>query len=64
MKVLSTKISTNQSNNYGSVHLAIFDHLWVFEIVSGLESVERTNSEEAKRGGGRTSEKRGEKRGQ
>ena len=28
------------------------------EIVSGLNSVERTNSEEAERGGGRISEKR------
>ena len=52
------KVSTNQWHNYGSVHLAIFDHLWVFEIVSGLKSVERTNSEEAERGGGRISEKR------
>ena len=34
------------------------------EIVSGLKSVERSNSEEAERGGGRISEKRGEKRGQ
>ena len=46
MKVRSMKVSTNQWHNYGSVHLAIFDHLWVFEIVSGLNSVERTNSEE------------------
>ena len=38
--------------------MAIFDHLWVFEIVSGLNSVERTNSEEAERAGGRISEKR------
>ena len=52
------KVSTNQWHNYGSVHLAIFDHLWVLEIVSGLNSVERTNSEEAERGGGRISEKR------
>ena len=52
------KVSTNQWHNYGSVHLAIFDHLWVFEIMSGLNSVERTNSEEADRGGGRISEKR------
>ena len=37
---------------------AIFDHLWVFEIVSGLNSVERTNREEAERAGGRISEKR------
>ena len=64
LRVLSTKISTNQSNNYGSVHLAMFDHLRVFEIVSGLESVQRTNSEEAERGGGRILEKRGAKRGQ
>ena len=34
MKVRSMKVSTNQWHNYGSVHLAIFDHLWVFEIVS------------------------------
>ena len=52
------KVSANQWHNYGSVHLAIFDHLWVFEIMSGLNSVERTNSEEADRGGGRISEKR------
>ena len=58
MKVRSMKVSTNQWHNYGSVHLAIFDHLWVLEIVSGLNSVERTNSEEAERGGGRISEKR------
>ena len=58
MRVRSMKVSTNQWHNYGSVHLAIFDHLWVFEIVSGLNSVERTNSEEAERGGGRISEKR------
>ena len=38
------KVSTNQWHNYGSVHLAIFDHLWVFEIVSGLNSVERTRT--------------------
>ena len=31
VRVLSMKISTNQSHNYGSVHLTIFDHLWVFE---------------------------------
>ena len=62
VRVHSKKISTNQWHNYGSVHLAIFDHLWVFEIVSGLNSVERTNSEEAERGGGRISEKRGAKR--
>ena len=64
VRVRSMKISTNQWHYYGSVHLAIFDHLWVFEIVSGLKSVERTNSEEAERGGGRISEKRGETRGQ
>ena len=64
VRVRSMKISTNQWHNYGSVHLAIFDYLWVFEIVSGLKSVERTNSEEAERGGERISEKRGEKRGQ
>ena len=39
MRVCSMKVSTNQWHNYGSVHLAIFDHLWVFEIVSGLNSV-------------------------
>ena len=64
VRVRSIRISTNQWHNYGSVHLTIFDHLWVFEIVSGLKSVERTNSEEAERGGERISEKRGEKRGQ
>ena len=58
VRVRSIKVSTNQWHNYGSVHLAIFDHLWVFEIMSGLNSVERTNSEEAERGGGRISEKR------
>ena len=58
MKVRSMKVSTNQWHNYGSVYSAIFDHLWVLEIVSGLNSVERTNSEEAERGGGRISEKR------
>ena len=58
VSVRSIKVSTNQWQHYGSVHLAIFDHLWVFEIVSGLNSVERTNSEEADRGGGRISEKR------
>ena len=47
-----------QWHNYRSVHLAIFDHLWVFQIVSRLNSVERTNSEEAGRGRGRISEKR------
>ena len=52
------KVSANQWRNYRSVHLAIFDHLWVFEVMSGLNSVERTNSEEADRGGGRISEKR------
>ena len=52
------KVSINQWHNYGSVHLAIFDHLWVFEIVSGLNSVERTNREETERAGGRISEKR------
>ena len=34
VRVRSMKVSTNQWHNYGSVHLAIFDHLWVFEIVS------------------------------
>ena len=58
VRVRSMKISTDQWHNYGSVHLAIFDHLWVLKIVSGLNSVERTNSEEAERGGGRISEKR------
>ena len=36
VRVRSMKVSTNQWHNYGSVHLAIFDHLWLFEIVSGL----------------------------
>ena len=57
------KVLTNQWHNYGSVHLAIFDHLWVFEIVSGLNSVERTKSEEAERAGGRISEKREKRAG-
>ena len=35
VRVYSMKVSTNQWHNYGSVHLAIFDHLWLFEIVSG-----------------------------
>ena len=34
VSVRSMKVSTNQWHNCGSVHLAIFDHLWVFEIVS------------------------------
>ena len=46
VRVRSMKVLTN------------FDHLWVFEIVSGLNSVERTNSEEVERAGGRISEKR------
>ena len=54
MRVRSLKVSTNQWHNYGLV----FDHLWVLEIVSGLNRVERTNSEEAERAGGRISEKR------
>ena len=58
VRVRSMKVSTNQWHNYGSVHLVIFDHLWVLEILSGLNSVERTNSEEVERGGGRISEKR------
>ena len=58
VRVRSMKVSTNQWHNYGSVHLVIFDHLWELEIVSGLNSVERTNSEEAERAGGRISEKR------
>ena len=37
VRVRSMKILTNQWHNYGSVHLVIFDHLWVFEIVSGLK---------------------------
>ena len=36
VRVRSMKVSTNQWHNYGSADLAIFDHLWVFEIVSGL----------------------------
>ena len=52
------KVSTNQWHHYGSVHLAIFDHLWMFEIVSELNSVERTNSEEADGEGERIPEKR------
>ena len=36
VRVHSMKVSTNQWHNYGSVHLAIFDHLWLLEIVSGL----------------------------
>ena len=49
VRVRSMRVLTNQWHNYGSIHLAIFDHLWVFEIVSGLNSVEHTNSEEAER---------------
>ena len=56
VRVRSMRVLTNQWHNYGSIHLAIFDHLWVFEIVSGLNSVERTNFEEAERAGGRISE--------
>ena len=44
VRVHSMKVSTNQWHNYGSVHLAIFDHLWVLGIVSGLNSVERTRT--------------------
>ena len=58
VSVRSMKVSTNQWHHYGSVHLAIFDHLWMFEIVSELNSVERTNSEEADGEGERISEKR------
>ena len=36
VRVHSMKVSTNQWHNYGSVNLAIFDHLWLFETVSGL----------------------------
>ena len=43
VRVRSMKVSTNQWHNYGSLHLAIFDHLWVFEIESGLNSVECAN---------------------
>ena len=46
VRVSSMKVSTNQWHHQGQVALAIFDHLWVFEIVSGLNSVEHTNSEE------------------
>ena len=63
VRVRSIRISTNQWHNYGSVHLTIFDHLWVFEIVSGLKSVERTNSEGRKRRW-KSFRKSGEKRGQ
>ena len=58
VNVRSMKVSTNQWQHYGSVQLAIFDHLWVFEIVSALNSIERTNSEEADREGEIISEKR------
>ena len=44
VRVRAIKVSTNQWHNYWSVHLAIFDHLWVFGIVSGLNSVERTRT--------------------
>ena len=44
VRVRAIKVSTNQWHTYGSVHLAIFDHLWVFGIVSGLNSVERTRT--------------------
>ena len=36
VRVHSMEVSTNQWHNCGSVHLAIFDHLWLFETVSGL----------------------------
>ena len=52
------EVLTYQWHHWGSVHLAIFDHLWMFEIVSELNSVERTNSEEADGEGERISEKR------
>ena len=44
VRVRAIKVSTNQWHNYGSVHVAIFDHLWLFGIVSGLNSVERTRT--------------------
>ena len=31
--------SINHWHHYTSVHLVIFDHLWVFEIVSRLNSI-------------------------
>ena len=36
VRIHSMKVSTSQWHNYGSIHSAIFDHLWLFEIVSGL----------------------------
>ena len=44
VSVRSMKVSTNQWHNYGSVHLAIFDNLWGFEIVSGLKGAVSRNS--------------------
>ena len=58
------KVSTNQWHHWGCVHLAIFDHLWVFEIVSGLNSVERTYSERQTEEVEKESQKKREKRGQ
>ena len=59
VSVRSAEVLTYQWHDWGSVHLAIFDHLWMFEIVSGLNSVERiVSSEETDRGGGRISERR------
>ena len=59
VSVRSVEVLTYQWHHWGSVHLAIFDHLWMFEIVSGLNSVERiVSSEETDRGGGRISERR------
>ena len=39
MKVRSMKVSTNQWHNYGSVHLAIFDHLLVLIVIFNMREV-------------------------
>ena len=54
------KVSTNQWHHWGCVHLAIFDHLWVFEIVSGLNTYSERQTEEVEK----ESQKKREKRGQ
>ena len=39
MSVRSMKVSTNQWHNYGSVHLAIFDHLLVLIVIFNMREV-------------------------
>ena len=39
VRVRSMKVSTNQWHNYGSVHLAIFDHLLVLIVIFNMREV-------------------------